>query len=1192
MDESLAKELRVLFDQDAYLERYPDVHASGMDPLEHYVRFGVDEGRDPNRFFNGGWYREHYPDVAASGLDPLLHYLRIGAQELRNPHPRFDAAWYTEQHAGAAANPLVYHLVFGAQRGWATERPIHIADFLPSADAPPGCPPDVVVDIVIPVYRGLSETRCCLQSVLADPDRPAGRVIVVDDCSPEPELSAFLVGLKTAGRIVLLRNRRNLGFVASVNAGMRAAGDHDVALLNADTEVPAGWLGRLAGHAYAMPRIASVSPFSNNATICSYPSIAGGPRAFGLGVATLDAACRAANGGRRVEVPTTVGFCMYIRRAALNDVGLFDATAFGRGYGEENDFCLRATARGWRHVLACDTFVFHAGQISFGAEAASGLEQGQSALAQRWPNYARIVAQHVRQDDAAPARFAITSALFRSFERPVVLLISHALGGGVQRHVTELVRRAGGRADFLLIESSARGIALSVPRLPGHSVAVLPSERTDDIVALLRSAGVTRVHIHHLMGMDLDVKRVIHALNVPFDLTVHDYYAICPQVNLLPWLDGQYCAEPPPAVCNACIADRPSHGAHDITSWRGQHAWLFAEADRVLCPSEDVRARLDRFGLAERAVVAPHEPVMGGPWPISVPRLGKTQKLRIAVIGVLAQQKGAATVTAVIEAADPVTFDFRLIGHPEHELPTPIRRRIRMTGKYEDRDLPALLARVNPHVVWFPAQWPETYSYTLSAAIEAGLPIVASRIGAFPERLEGRPLTWLVDPVGAAADWLAAFSAVRSALLARAPALAEPRPHRSDFYTDRYVRPRASRTAGLIDLRGTGRKRIVVIPERFGGGALTPCAYIRLIQPFDHLAASAGLDVITASETEALRYQPDIIATHRHAIAGSAVALLAHCREHGIALVYDLDDDLLDVPRGHPEARQLRPLARDVERMLRGASTVWASTPALRQRIARLRDNARVVPNGLDERLWADPPATRLGRQGPVRILFMGTLTHDDDFALVEPALARLHDDFPGRVSFDMIGVSARQKLPDWVNRVPLSISGNLSYPGFVNWLIQQPGWDIGIAPLAGTAFNAAKSAIKVMDYAALGLAVLASNVPAYRGSVNKDSLVFNKETAWYEALSRLVRDPVLRTARAAETRAAFTTRWTLAAQTESRHAALVEAIASKQPRRSTAPAGASTLRRSAIVQPIGGVAAVRAPVLLSAEPVVRRRAR
>ncbi len=374
MDQSAAGDLRLLFDETWYVEHYPDVR--GTDPLHHYVHFGANEGRDPNAFFDGAWYRALYRDVAQTGMDSLLHYLRFGAGQLRNPHPHFDALWYAEQHPEAAGNVLLYHMLFGRHRGWATEPKLEVAEFLPSRRDLPPCPRGVVVDVIIPVYRGLEETQRCLQSVLRDQARPPGRVIVIDDASPEPALSAWLDQLRATGRIVLLRSQKNQGFVSAANAGLAAAADHDVVLLNSDTEVPSGWLTRLAGHAYASQRIASVSPLSNNATICGYPSFAGGPPAFELSVDALDEVARQANAGRTVDVPTTVGFCMYIRRAALNEVGPFDAEAFGRGYGEEVDFCQRALALGWRHALACDTYVYHKGRVSF-------LAEGPCAIARR-----------------------------------------------------------------------------------------------------------------------------------------------------------------------------------------------------------------------------------------------------------------------------------------------------------------------------------------------------------------------------------------------------------------------------------------------------------------------------------------------------------------------------------------------------------------------------------------------------------------------------------------------------------------------------------------------------------------------------------------------------------------------------------------------------------------------------------------
>ena len=133
---------------------------------------------------------------------------------------------------------------------------------------------------------------------------------------------------------------------------------------------------------------------------------------------------------------------------------------------------------------------------------------------------------------------------------------------------------------------------------------------------------------------------------------------------------------------------------------------------------------------------------------------------------------------------------------------------------------------------------------------------------------------------------------------------------------------------------------------------------------------------------------------------------------------------------------------------------------------------------------------------------------------MILPALMELHAQFGTRVQVDLIGFLASAPAPGWIGRVTPPPHATRSYAGFVQWIIRAGSWDIGLAPLVDSPFNASKSPIKTLDYAALGLATLASDVPSYRGSVadgHGGMLTSNTTTAWYEALSRLVRDHALR---------------------------------------------------------------------------------
>ena len=267
------------------------------------------------------------------------------------------------------------------------------------------------IDVIVPVYRGVDETRRCLESVLRRQGKAAFELVVVDDCSPEPEISAWVDELAATGAVHLLRNERNLGFVASVNRAMALHPERDVVLLNSDTEVANDWLDRLYAAAHSSPDIGTVTPFSNNGTICSYPyEDWGGALPGALDLAGLDRLIATTVAGERYELPTGVGFCLYIRRDCLAAVGLFDEAHFGRGYGEESDFCMRAQALGWRSVLAADVFVLHAGSVSFGDERLERVREAEPVIAALHPNYARNVAAFLCKDPLRIPRERISLA--------------------------------------------------------------------------------------------------------------------------------------------------------------------------------------------------------------------------------------------------------------------------------------------------------------------------------------------------------------------------------------------------------------------------------------------------------------------------------------------------------------------------------------------------------------------------------------------------------------------------------------------------------------------------------------------------------------------------------------------------------------------------------------------------------------
>ncbi|MEM9532918.1 MAG: glycosyltransferase family 2 protein [Pseudomonadota bacterium] len=264
-----------------------------------------------------------------------------------------------------------------------------------------------MVEIIVPVYNAADDLARCL-AALARHTPATQPITLVNDASTDPAVRPQLINFVSRRPAAqLLENPQNLGFVKTVNRAM-AAGRQDVILLNSDAVVTTGWLPALTRCAESDGRIATVTPFSNNAEICSLPEFCQNnpfpddPDAWGRRVAGVASRTYP-------ELPTGVGFCMLIRRRALDELGLFDE-AFGRGYGEENDFCCRASEAGGRNVLCDDAYVAHAGGRSFAPLGLKPNGDNLALLLDRFPDYEARVAAFIQRDPLAPIRQAILAS--------------------------------------------------------------------------------------------------------------------------------------------------------------------------------------------------------------------------------------------------------------------------------------------------------------------------------------------------------------------------------------------------------------------------------------------------------------------------------------------------------------------------------------------------------------------------------------------------------------------------------------------------------------------------------------------------------------------------------------------------------------------------------------------------------------
>ena len=300
------------------------------------------------------------------------------------------------------------------------------------------------------------------------------------------------------------------------------------------------------------------------------------------------------------DLPTGVGFCLFLRRAMLDQIGIFDP-AFGAGYGEENDLCLRAARAGWRNVLADNAFVVHTGGRSFAGQKAELGPRNTALLLQRHPHYLDMVHEYIAADpvrplrDAAAARLAVDLSPGRG-----VLHIIHHHGGGTETHVRALIAGSKGLwRHYLAIavddrwqveEHRADGKVVTFEFMRG---AFEPWR--EFLGGICGTFDIALIHLHNISACRDGIMTALSDFPVPYGYTVHDLNFACPTITFLA-ADGMYCGGvTDAAVCTRCLRAQPLLPDVDISTWRARHLQLLRRAVFRIAPSRWAADMLERY---------------------------------------------------------------------------------------------------------------------------------------------------------------------------------------------------------------------------------------------------------------------------------------------------------------------------------------------------------------------------------------------------------------------------------------------------------------------------------------------------------------------------------------------------------------------------------------------------------------------
>lgn len=550
----------------------------------------------------------------------------------------------------------------------------------------------------------------------------------------------------TASGVVMVAEGAGIGAVlAAVHA---AFPERDIAYVRAGAEPSPNWVAPLARVAHADPRVGVVSPLSDCLEVFSPFD---GARTDALPPALIQRWLQHLASGLVFEVPVLLPVCGYFRAPALA------ALASAGDLSDVGDLAARFRERGWSCV-ACD-------RVFVGGVA----RDPDFAPALATPDVQVFLASHplaaLRQALARELGGGVAVPPPVAVSKPVQLHVTHSWGGGIE-HWVQAMCEADTARDSLVLRSlgnsSAYGYRLALygsadPAMPLRewrldfpicSIAATHYHYRRILTEVVRDFQVDLMIVSSLIGHSLDAL----ATGLPTLVVQHDFFPLCPALSIH---FREVCTSCDDERLRACFAENPlnrlfanADTEHWLTIRRRWLDLLHLPGVRLAAPSEGVWRHLRE--LAPTVAALPTAVVPNGSE--SLPRLSgepDAGRLRILVLGSLALPKGVDLLRQALPALSEFA-DLYLLGTGREGEEFEGLAGVQVTRAYELAELPARVAAIDPHVGLLLSIVPETFSYTLSELWMLGVPPVATRLGAFAERIEHGHTGWLIAPSASA----------------------------------------------------------------------------------------------------------------------------------------------------------------------------------------------------------------------------------------------------------------------------------------------------------------------------------------------------------------------------------------------------------------------------------------------------------